>query len=456
MLKHWQGSDVRRRRRMLYKIIPDTNSNGQMSVSDKFLTGSPAVRRKSVSLKCGSRTIDVDLIKDSRLKVDEVKLSRDLFEELLLLEGIEYQIIVEQGCLKLGPIIGLLMANNKASISKNSLSKLMNYTLIYPQIGGLLVAFSTDSIDLENKCIQGYCYNPQSGRKGLPWHEGTFPLPNTIFSRALVSEDMILKLKKETNNCFFNSCYFNKWEFYKMISKNRTYSEYIPYTKLVTGINEVEEIATKYGAAYLKPINGTLSRGLYKVTKVGDDYGIQGKQGGEVQLLSSEEAKRHIYGIIKGHKYIAQQSITPLKVNGRHMDFRVIMQKDQTLDWQCTGIVALIGGRGDICTNWGNTSAFEDIFYKVFNLSQLQIYKKKREVIGACKGICKILDSTGENYGDLGFDIVIDENYSVWVLEANKRHYHSVPLWINDVQTFYQTKSNPIKYAAAQAGFRVY
>lgn len=319
------------------------------------------------------------------------------------------------------------------------------------------MAFSTEGIDFKNKCVEGYYYNPQSKRAKDAWKKGVFPLPDSIFQRTSLPEGIRVKLKEETGNRMFNSNYFDKWEFWQLISGYKPYCQNLPYTRLFSSLDDVDYVISHYGAAYLKPVNGTLSRGLYKVTLNNEIYGFQGKQGREITPVSSrEEAENFINNAIGQHKYLVQQAINPLRVKGRHMDFRVIMQKDNTLGWSCTGIIALIGARGDICTNWGSTSTFDDILYEAFNFSQKEIFKKKREVIAACKCVCEILDLTGDNYGDLGFDVMIDEKLRVWVFEANKRHYHTVPLWVNDVQTFYNTKSNPIKYAAALAGYQVY
>ncbi|WP_163192450.1 YheC/YheD family protein [Clostridium thermarum] len=442
---------------MLYRITSDKYSTDKIIVSERFFKGTLAAKKSHVDVSVGSKTVSVELIKDARLRENRVKLSNNVIDELLLPEDVDYQIIHTKEGFRIGPIIGLLMSNSKSSIGRGSLSKMNYYTIIHPEIGGLLVTFSSDSVDFNKKCVDGYYYSDNLTNRKLPWRAGVLPMPDSVFSRTMVSDEFTDKLKEVTNNRFFNSKYFNKWEFWRLVSRDNTCCKYIPDTRLYSGLEDIDYMIENYGAAYIKPLNGTLSRGLYKVTRTGEGYGVQGKQGDKVDLVSNrKEAEEYFKKIMKGHKYIVQQSITPLKVKGRHMDFRVIMQKDQTLDWQCTGIVALIGARGDICTNWGNTSSFEDIFYKAFDFNQQQIYKKKSEVVGACKSICDLLDATGENYGDLGFDVVVDENYKVWVLEANKRHYHSVPLWINDVQTFYQTKSNPIKYAAAQAGFCVY
>ncbi|NLP27991.1 MAG: YheC/YheD family protein [Clostridia bacterium] len=443
---------------MLYNIESDNSIKDQLIVAESFMKGSSAFKKSRINIKVAGKAAEVELIRSKKLEIDKLVLSENVIKELMIPDKVQYQIRVEKGSIRIGPIIGLLMTSERSRMSKSTLTKLLNYTLIYPEIGGLLVAFSTDIIDFENKSVEGYYYDSNFVGRGLPWVAGTFPIPESIFSRTMLSDDIMGQLQEETNNKLFNSNFFNKWEFWKKISKSKRAVQYLPKTSLYLDFKNLEDVVDKYGAAYLKPLNGTLSRGLYKVSKLEEGYGLQPKQGEDmIKFSTAEETAAYIKDeIVRNYKYIVQQAINPLRVKGRHMDFRVIMQKNETLDWQCTGIIALIGSRGDICSNWGSTAYFEDIFYDEFNLTQKEIFKIKREIIGACVSICKALESQKENYGDLGFDVVVDEDYKIWILEANKRHYHTVPLWINDVQTFYQTKANPIKYAAAQVGFRVY
>ena len=175
----------------------------------------------------------------------------------------------------------------------------------------------------------------------------------------------------------------------------------------------------------MKPLNGTLSRGLFKVIKLEEGYGLKHKQGEDMLSFStSEEAAKYINEeVIRKYRYIIQQAINPLRVKGRHMDFRVIMQKNETLDWQCTGIIALIGSRGDICSNWVVQLTLK-ISYMINLISLNSRYLSLREKFRACKLVCEALESPEENYGDLGFDVVVDEEFKIWVLEANKRHYY--------------------------------
>lgn len=442
---------------MFYNIITCKEGKGKVYLPDKTFGKYIFIKGDSIIISAGKRQKSVKVVSKHDLNEDELMISEDVMEELLLPPDVKYQVKVDKDSIKIGPIIGLLMARNSESLTKNRLRDLLTYCLIYPQINGLILAFSLEDIDFEQQKVKGYYYNPNSEGKQDIWKEGTFPFPDSIFHRIDFHEDMRIKLKEYTDNCIFNSNHFNKRQFHKMVSKFEAFCPYIPETHGLSSIEDVDRIITNHGAAYLKPVNGTLSRGLYKVVNTNGVYDIKDKLGQTVlETSSNEEVDEFIKGILRGHKYIVQQALNPIKVKDRHLDFRVIMQKDHTRIWKCTGIVAFVGRKGDICTNWGFTADFEELMARQFNLNQQEIYKKKQGIIGACISVCKILDLTGDNYGDLGFDVLIDESQKVWILEANKRHYHQVALWNNDAQTYYDIKANIIKYAAALKGFDVY
>lgn len=442
---------------MFYKINSTSKIKGKLFVSAKFLKNHRLVSKDSVVIIAGGRTDKVEVIITPNLKENEVIISDDTIKTLSIPENMNYQILTDKNTIKIGPVIGLLMGDTLNSLSRGRLKKLLDYCIIYPEIQGLILAISEEGIDFDKKLVKGYCYNPEANGKEPQWIQGEFPFPDSIFQRIDLSETLRMRLKQETNNRLFNSNYFNKWEFWNMVSSFKEFLKFIPDTRLFSSIDDIDTMLSQYGSVYLKPISGTLSRGLYKVISNNGKYDFKGNKGAEITTIDSKDAaEKYLANIIGNRHYIVQQAIKPIMVDGRHMDFRVIMQKDHTMAWGCTGVIGFIGGKDDICSNWGYTSIFEDIFSTHFNLNQQQIFKKKQELIAACKSICDVLDLRDENYGDFGFDVVVDENMQVWVLEVNKRHYHTIPLWVNDVQTFYEVKSKPIKYAAALGGFEVY
>jgi hypothetical protein len=442
---------------MLYKIISNNESSGKVFVNDKFTKEHVVINKDAISIMAGAKCMSVELIKHSELNDDELMVSQDVLDKLLLPKDVKYQIRQEKNSLIIGPVIALLMGTSKAKLTKRVLRELTSYCHIYPEINGLLLAIYTDGIDFENKSVKGYYYNPYSDSENSAWEEGIFPFPNSIFQRINLPEDIRVRLKEETNNCMFNSNYFSKWEFFKMVSTFSPFFNHLPDTRLLGDPKDLEEMISLHKEVYLKTLNGTLSRGIYKITTVNEQYELKDKDGILVNVTTSFEDMQDIVNTItKNKNYLIQQGLHPLMVYERHTDFRVIMQKNHTLNWICTGIFTFMGRRSGISSSWGYMSTFDRFLEKNFDFSQQDIFKKRQEVIEVCKDICKILDASGENYGDLGFDVVIDKDLKVWVLEANKRHYHTVPLWINDLETFYETKANPIKYAATLSGFNVY
>jgi hypothetical protein len=452
-----QALEVRRDRMMFYKITPNRETSGKLFVPKKFLRNKVIMDRDSIFVSAGRKRSRVEVIIDRDLDEFELGMSEDVFDELSIPCDISYQVRLEKNTVKIGPVTGLLMAISEDSLTRVRLKKLQDYCTIYSEVQGLIIALSVEGIDFDKLQVKGYYYNPELKERTLAWKEGVFPLPDSIFQRTDIPEDVRLRLKKETNNRMFNSNYFNKWEFWRMVSRFTPFLGCIPETRLYSSVEDIKEMLVKYDSVYLKPINGTLSRGLYRLTRNEDGYGFQGKQGARIHKVhEGEELEKYLMEIVGNRDYIVQQAVHPMLVNGRHLDFRVIMQKDRTMAWSCTGIVGFVGKQGDICTNWGFSSNFEDTLRKHFNFNQKEIFKKKQELITACKSVCEMLDLRNENYGDLGFDVMIDEELKVWILEVNKRHYHSVPLWINDTHTYYEVKSKPIKYATALGGFDVY
>jgi hypothetical protein len=155
---------------------------------------------------------------------------------------------------------------------------------------------------------------------------------------------------------------------------------------------------------------------------------------------------------------LVQQAIHSLKFQSRNTHLRVIMQKNETMRWNCIGIISYMGKVGGICTiypdGWYGLS-FGKFIKKFIPKDDQSISKIEQKVIDVCYKTCKMLDSTGGNYGDVGIDVIVDEDFRIWILEVNKRHNQRTPLAINNVQMFNNVKINPIKYAVALSGFKI-
>lgn len=136
------------------------------------------------------------------------------------------------------------------------------------------------------------------------------------------------------------------------------------------------------------------------------------------------------------------------------MAFRVIMQKDHSREWQCTGMIALLGLEGGIDSHMrgNNSMTLNEALLIAGKLTTEEIEKVEKHIIAVCKRTCQVIDQYGR-YGDVGIDVVLDTEYKPWVIEINQRHDHKVPLLLKDKQMYETMKVRVLEYAKVLAGF---
>jgi hypothetical protein len=443
--------------KMFYKVFSDLTTEDKLFISKQFAIDHNINRNDNVTFQVatGQRKCTCEVIILEDLEDDTVKLSKGLIDCLYIPENIKFQIIVRDNKIHIGPIIGLLFKKSINKLNKSHLKGCLKYTLKYSQINGLLCVFTSDSINFDDNTVEGFYYNPQNRK----WVRASLPIPDSIFRKAPMPQNICYKLSKTTGNKLFNSYFFNKWEFWKTGLKYDIIKDHIPYTEKMISAERVVKLLEEYNFLYLKPISGTFSRGIVRLEKQNENYLAKTNERIKPLLFANKEELFNYLLELKSRKsYLVQQGIDVVKLTGGYTSLRVIMQKNQELNWQCTGIISRVGEARGISSNfnsWGYGLTLEDFLVKSHNLTESEISNKRQEVIMICKSVCAMIDKTWGNYGDVGIDIGIDNNLGVWIFEVNKTHMHYIPLKINDYKMYYEVKTMPIKYAAVLSGFKV-
>lgn len=445
---------------MFYNLKTDSNTKDMLFIPKEIYDKFTFLNNKSnIIVSAGAIECNVVLSLAPDLQKDCIVLSENISNLLSIPLDISYQIIVTENKISLGPIIGLLFAKHDSKLNEQELNNALVYTLLYSEFRGLLFIFSSESINFTTKTVEGFYFKPDLYEGKVTWIKRTLPIPDVVYRRVGLPSKFKKDLKKLTHNNVFNSYYFDKWEFYNMISKYNNTLEYIPYTKLLKSVSDIEDTFKKFNTLYLKPSDGSLASGLIRIEKHTHSYHIKRKHDDSTTIIDTQEDFLKFTNEISSRKYLIQQAVDSIKIDERYIDFRVIMQKNENLSWQCTGIISCVGKKNGICSNYqshGYTLNFKDMMKKLGFEKEKFIFKKQEEIIRACTDICKILDLSEENYGDLGIDIMLDNDLKIWIIEINKRHDHSMPLSIKDNQMYFQVKSNPIKYAVGLSNFSFY
>ena len=379
-------------------------------------------------------------------------LSQLVINELLIPIDITYRLKVEGNTLTLGPVIGLLLGRQYLYYNDKNMADQTDALSGYAHIGGLVFAFIPEGIHLESRTIHGLYYN------GAFWDYKELPFPSVIFRRGFQSnEAAVKKIKAAFGNIVFNSVRWDKWSIHCLLSENRALNRFLPETYAVNGCETVKAHLDKYGTVILKPANLSRGRGIFIIHRTKDGFTVtdcQKKEQAGFPVGESQLAGFLQSGGFFQHRYIVQNRLDLACVNGSPFDIRVVMQKDTTGKWQCSGIECRIAGAERLISNiaqGGRALSVSRTLLLAFG-PHLDSKAVKREIIALSKNICRCMEEKGGWFAELGLDIAIDKNRRLWFIEANVRPSFKGFKHL-DYRNYLYICSRPIAYAAAVAGF---
>lgn len=403
---------------------------------------------KQVSLHFGNFQKIMTVKLNRRLPPNTIGIPVNAILPFTVPKHLPYQIQIRESGIFIGPVIGMLIP------SERPLDRYACFFREYKRIGGIVFLFKAEHINPDNQTIQGYYFDPRACSPSLRWKKVLVPYPDAVYKRASDSKLPIEFMNQMDEKIFNAPMALDKWQLWRILSENPEVREHLPRTELLHGIAELEDMLRIYNVVYLKRLLSLQSLGLFMVRKTETGYLFIDRDRNETPV-QSEAVPGFIESLIENSPYIVQQAV-PLKYNGRHVDFRVIMQKDRTKYWQCTGVLARFGASGSVSTNFmeaGYLRLGEPALQLLFGLNRKQATKKIEEMISVCKTACEWLDRFG-NFADVGLDVVVDPDQNVWILEINKYQHMELPLYIKGNYKMYRrVKANPFEYAKSFAGF---
>jgi len=381
----------------------------------------------------------------------KIKISSSLKEKLLIKETLKYRLIVKENSIIIGPVIGFLLGSHNNLYSPIHMEKYSDRFGIYDKVGGLIYAFSPNTVDWENRKIYGLYYNINN----LKWEYGVFPFPDVVYRRNFHSSNLIIKrLRLELNDRVFNSHRFNKYELYEFLRKDDYFKRHLPLTKISNEENVIFMLEG-FEKVIFKPIDLSRGRGILIAEREGDKVKIYDYRKKEDSILKIE--KNVFMNFLKENKllsdkYLVQQYIKLKKYKDCFFDIRIVMQKGENKAWDCSGIECRVAKINTMVTNIskGATAHSIDSVYK--SLFNDRAEEEKRNLIDFCKNLCSYLDTMGEIFGEFGIDIALDEEDNFWVIEVNVfpsfKGFKQM-----DYLTYLNIRYNPLLYAKSLTEF---
>lgn len=212
----------------------------------------------------------------------------------------------------------------------------------------------------------------------------------------------------------------SKWSKYNLMLQDKELVAHLPETQLFTE-DMLWQFLDKYNQVIVKPSRGSKGFGVIQVTSLGNDQYEIHAENSKKTIKGRKETYEYLIGqCFKKKRYIVQQKIALATINGCPIDLRVMVQRKKgSLEWVVTGKLVKVANRGFIVTNLAKAilsveQAFPMSSIKDYSLDSL-VTKIDQISIKTSEELMKSFP----NQRTIGYDIGMDQNGKIWIIEAN-------------------------------------
>jgi len=419
------------------------NMSEQMNQSSVIVLGERLARQyglaegEQVSVRFGSATAKA-IIRVAQ-DVATLRLSPLLRARLHYPGSFQGKVVYnkERNEIHLGPLIGLLTVpfGSKAGLGTTALFRGLKRR--GAKIGALVYAFTSHDVDWSRRLVRA-CIERGGATKYI-----TLPLPDVIYNRIPNRglertphyRDFLRQLAKVKSTYMFNPRFFNKWQVHRWLEHVPEVQQYLPETRQLRSARDIELMLGKYKHAYVKPVGGSLGKGIVRVYRSRGSYIVAYRTGHsnvEHSHSTFSQAAADIFAARHRRNYVVQQGLSLARYRGRTFDVRVTMHRNGIGSWDAVGPAAKVAVTGAVTThvhNGGRVYPLKRVLKEVFPGREDELYQR---VVKAGQEIAEGLErATSMRLGELGLDLGITPDGNVYMFEANAKPGRMVfaPVW---------------------------
>lgn len=294
--------------------------------------------------------------------------------------------------------------------------------------------FLPSSINPITHMVKGKKYHADKG----VWEEDERPLPTLLYDRCFYGDDehskqcmpIVSWLKSRDDITFLGYGLPNKLELYESL-KNSILAPYLPASQLVSNQEIVLTELDKHKKLILKPINGSQGYGIYYLKKQQKNFHVKTeKQKQIISRIFPNEKKllQWLKLLIKQRKYLVQPYLELSNNELQPFDIRILLQKNETGEWTVRGKGIRTGTTGGLLSNLsagGTVSDFESWVLTLPAQTKDYLFEELNYII---TNLTDVLEKMFMPLFEIGLDIGLAKNGSLWILDVNSKPGRKVVL----------------------------
>jgi hypothetical protein len=397
---------------------------------------------------------------------DILEVPNLLAERLGLYEELRTNVLIKNGILELGPVIGSFTDSTSIRIAYEQRAgiKMTNLQKANSESNTILYFFTTGDYYFEEQRILGTYYN----YKSQSWEQRLFPVPDVLYDRGggylkrqLAETDQIRRvLEGHENVKKFNPLYiFDKWDVYKKLVNFKDVEAYLPFTMRYTGAEDLLYVLDKSSTIYIKDRKGHRGLGVARVIRFQDgsyEFSYFEKELFKVRFSSFTELVKKVEEVFKNKKMLIQTSIDLIKISGGNVDMRATVQRDGKRELAVVACPVRVGKEGSPITSTRSGSEvyrFEDFFTRFMSYSKEQVDQLKTRVDDFLIKCYKRIEEVYGVFGEIGIDFAVDRSGGIWFIECNAKPGKDTVFLSYDEETIKRAFMNPLEYSKWISGF---
>ncbi|MGM0846362.1 MAG: YheC/YheD family protein [Bacillota bacterium] len=317
-----------------------------------------------------------------------------------------------------------------------------------------VLLFSPLQIHPQTEWIQGYRFSKDTGS----WTKDIFTIPEYIYDRTFYGDDFTSKqakaivqwLKNRDDLCFLGYGLPNKWTIYRHLINHNKVAPYLPETTLIESIPKTVEKIKREKNVIIKPFDGAHGMAVFEIQSETGQFQVRTTKKQEMvqKEMDEETLSRWLESLIGKRSFILQTHLDNRDELNRPFDLRLLLQKNEKDKWSVSCKGFRVGSPGSLLTNLSagaSAISYEEWKKKQNHYNWKYIECELRDII---LSLPQALEEEFAHLFEIGLDIIIGKDSSVWILDMNSKPGHKMLQLLKEEEIQY-LYSLPLRYCKA-------